>query len=313
MKSLINPTALFCALQFGLTCFASPLAVGETIPYTNALVFSFNPTGSPLIQQTFSDPPNAATASYSVSGEWGSAGGYAYSNLATGQLKVSAAASAAPGSSPYMQVNAWFGDGFRTTNPDGSPFSWNVNTGAQFNLDLKGSVVSASDSNLGNLGFGQVGAFILLSIYAPGTFSPDTKLVGDPQSIGYYLYLLGNPNQSLTYTDQQGQQHSLIPTAYYGDLSQDIHITQDFQPNGDFDWSILLGAGGQVFSSENYNIDLSHTLDVGYKGPDGSVTNSVSGLFDTAQAVPEPSGLVLVATGIAGVGILGRRSVPKRA
>lgn len=146
---------------------------------------------------------------------------------------------------------------------------------------------------------------MLLSLYQPGTLTPSSKLVGGANTISSFLYLLGNPNQNLTYTDEQGQHHSLIPTAFYNDLSHNIHITQDFRPNGDFDWTILLGASGQVNGPEFYNMDFSHTLTVNYSGPTGTTTTSVSGIFTTTQAVPEPSVSVLLATGL--VGVLGYR------
>src|SRR5207237_133653 len=159
-------------------------------------------------------------------GDWGSVSGFASADLSTGQLKVRAADIPLAGAFPSMQVNAWFGDGFRASDAGGGPFQWLPNAGARFNIDLTGNSVSASDPQLGNLGFGQVGGFALLSLYQPGTLSPSSKLIGGENTIAYYLYLLGNPNQQLTYTDHDGQHHSLIPTAYYGDMARDIHIAQ---------------------------------------------------------------------------------------
>lgn len=287
-------------------------AVAGTIPYTTALVSTFNPSESKTPTVTHSAPASASSVSYSKSGDWGSVGGFASADLSTGQLKVQASNKPLTGYSPYMQSNAWFGDGFRTYQQGGSPFQWQPNDGARFTLDLTGSTVSASDSNLANLGYGQVGAFVLLSLYKPGTLDPSSKLVGGDNNIGYYLYLLGNPNQNLTYVDQDGHSHSMIPTAYYGGITQNIHITQNFQPGGDFDWTILMGISGQLSGPEYYNIDLSHTLTVGYSGPAGSTTQSVSGLFNNFAPVPEPSAMILLATALAGVaaqqGLRGRRA-----
>ena len=292
----------FLAAALGL-CASSAFAT--TVPYTTALVSTFNPDESPTFFIQHSAPAVQADANYSKSGSWGNVLGTATANLGTGQLKVRAQNAAQSGFFPNMQVNAWFGDGFRANNTGGGPFNWLPNTGARFSLDLTGSNITSSDL-LGNLGFGQVGAFVLLSLYQPGTLDPAGKLVGGANNFGYYLYLLGNPNQNLTYTDQQGNHQSLIPTAYYGDVTPDIHITQDFQPNGDFDWAVLVGAAGQIKGGEFYDMDLSHTLTVGYSGPAGSTTTAESGLFQNfGPPVPEPVGTMLAGFGV--MMLLGRR------
>ncbi len=277
---------------------ATPAPAG-TIPYTEALISTFNPSETNTFISIHSAPAIASTQSYARSGDWGSVSAFASADLSTGQLKVRAANAPEAGISPYMQANAWFGDGFRTTDAGGSPFQWLPNTGARFTMDLTGSSVTSSPLQLAELGFGQVGAFVLLSLYQPGTLQPGGKLVGGANNIGYYLYLLGNPNQNLTYTDPQGVGHSLLPTAYYGDLTKDIHIAQDFQPGGDFDWVILVGASGQLTGPQFYDMDLSHTLTVGYSGPAGATSQSVSGLFPGTQAVPEPASIQMLTLGLA--------------
>lgn len=295
---------LFAILVISLSVCATR-AVSDTIPYTEALISTFNPVESATPIVTHSAPATTSTVTYSQSGTWGSVSGFAAADLATGQLKAQAGNAPMTGYSPYMQTNAWFGDGFRTNGPGGQPFTWLPNSGARFLLDLTGSSVTSSDPHLGNLGFGQVGGFVLLSLYQPGTLDPAGKLVGGANNLGYYLYLLGNPNQNLTYTDQAGGFHSLIPTGFYNDLTHDIHITQDFQPNGDFDWAVLIGASGQISGPQFYNMDFSHTLTVGYAGPGGTTTTAVSGLFHNFQSLPEPSGFALLATGL--IGVFGRR------
>lgn len=298
--------SMVCAVVavIALARLGSTQAVADTIPYTEALVSTFNPDESVTPTVIHSSPATASTVNYSQSGDWGSVSGFASADLSTGQLKVSASNNPLAGSSPYMQTNAWFGDGFRTSDAGGSPFSWQPNTGARFSFDLTGNSVSASSPQLGNVGFG-VGGFVILSLYRPGTLDPNGKLIGGENNIGYYLYLLGNPNQNLIYTDPQGQYHSLIPSAYYGNIAHDIHIAQNFQPNGDFDWAVLVGVAGQVSGPQFFNIDLSHTLTVGYSGPAGATTTSVSGLFHNFRSVPEPGASALLAIGL--VGFFGRR------
>ncbi len=312
MKSypvLIVQTLSVALAILGVTI--APARAGTT-PYTEALISTFNPNESVTPIAVNSSPPTASVLDYSTSGQWGSVSAYAAASLSTGQLKVAASDNPQPGSYPYMQSNAWFGDGFRATDAQGGAFNWLPNTGASFTLDLSGSIVSASDPQLSNVGYG-VGAFIMLSLFKPGTLDPSGPLVNGDNSLGYYLYLLGNPDQNLIYSDGHGGYSSLLPTAYYGNLRQNIHIQQDFQPGGDFDWVVLMGISGQVGGPQYYNIDLSHTLTVGYNGPAGSTTTSVSGLFNNfnldATAVPEPGCVVLVASGA--IALLGHRAVSR--
>lgn len=289
------------SLRCRTLCLA--LAVGSlggpaycaTIPYTEALVSTFNPneTVTPIDQHFAPAAPSSVT--YSAAGPWGSVGGSATANLSTGQLKIRATNRPNDGTSPYMQSNAWFGDGFRANSPSG-PFSWTPQSTSRFSIDLTNNSVTASDQ-LGNLGFGGVGAFVLLSLYQPGTLDPAGKLVGGTNNITYFLYLLGNPNQHLSYTDPQGQSHPLIPTAFYGDASQDIHIRQDFQPNGDFDWAVLLGASGQLQGEQFYDMNFANTLTTSYSGPAGTTTTSSSGLFQNFTEIPEPASAAVIASG----------------
>lgn len=270
------------------------LARAATVPYTEALLSTYNPAESATPIDVHSAPAGPSQANYARSGDWGSVAGFASANLAAGQLKARAANSPLAGYSPYMQSNAWFGDGFRASDPSG-PFSWTPESLSRFNLDLTGSAVT-SPKPLHDLGYGNVGAFVLLSIDKPGTLNPDSPLVGGDNNIAYYLYLLGNPNQHLTYVDNQGRSQPLVATGVYNDLSSDIHIAQDFQPGGDFDWSLLIGMSGQITGPDFYDIDLSHTLTLSYSGPAGSTTASSSGLFQNFSPIPEPTGtLPLVA------------------
>lgn len=290
MRTGLKPVVAFATgIGFVAACGA---ALADTVPYTEALISTFNPdeTVTPVV--IHSAPASPSSTTYARSGEWGNVGGSASADLSTGQLKVRATNRPADGVFPYMQSNAWFADGFRTRTPAG-PFNWQPNSMARFTLDLHGNSVTASDA-LANLGFGQVGGFILLSLFQPGTLNPSSKLVGDVNNIAYYLYLLGNPNQHLTYTDPQGVSHQMVPTGGYLNLTQNIHIQQDFQPNGDFDWAVLLGAAGQLTGPQFYDIDLSHTLTLNYNGPEGTTTTAESGLFQNFNVVPEPGTVLLL-------------------
>lgn len=291
-------------VAFGLLCCANAFAA--TLPYTHALVSTFNPNESVTPQDIHSAPAVPSSVNYASSGTWGGVSGFASANLSTGQLKVRAANAPVSGFSPYVQSNAWFGDGFRAHTPSG-PFGWTPDATSRFSMDLTGTQVNSS-APLVNLGYGQVGGFVLLALYQPGTLDPAGKLVGDTNNFQYFLYLLGNPNQQLTYTDPQGQSHPLVPTASYNDLTQDIHIAQDFQPNGDFDWALLIGCAGQISGPEFYDMDFSRTLNVSYSGPAGSTTTSESGLFNNFANVPEPTSMGVMMFAVIGAARRGARA-----
>jgi hypothetical protein len=284
--------------------FAGSAVYAETVPFTRAIVSTNNPSESVTPQQIHSAPASASAASYANSGTWGSVAGSASADLTAGQLKVRATNNPAAGSYPYIQTNAWFGDGFRTSTPNG-PFSWTPQSTARFTLDLTGSSVTSSNA-LGEL---NAGAFVILSLYQPGTLSSTSKLVGGSNNIAYYLYMLGNPNQQLYYTDDNGQTLPLTPTGGYTDLSHDIHIEKDFQPNGDFDWAVLIGAAGQVGGPQYFDIDLSHTLTLNYSGPAGTTTSADSGLFNNFTPIPEPTGVLVI--GMGGLLITRRRKLAR--
>lgn len=296
------------AMGLGLSVAAvggGSAVLGVTVPYTTALVASGNPSGiaSPPILQRFS-PPSMASLNYGVSGGWGSVAGFSSANLGTGELKVRAAAEAVSGQIPSVQVNAWFGDGFRARTPSG-PFSWSPQSTSRFTMDLRGGVVNSSGP-LETLGFGGVGGFVLVSIFQPGTLTPQGRLVGAANSIESFFYRLGNSSLPLRYTDFQGVTQTLTPTAIYPNFSGDFRITQNFRPNGDFDWVVLIGAAGQINGPESFDIDLSHTMTLSYGGPEGTTTTAESGVFENFVAIPEP-GAVSVVCAAAVVGLARRR------
>lgn len=154
---------------------------------------------------------------------------------------------------------------------------------------------------------------MILSILNKDTLDPTKPLINGPTAQQYFFWNIGNPTTTIYYTDQQGKSQALTPTAQYSGIPSTI--TADFNPGGDFDWVLLLGASGQISGPGDYfDFDLSHTLDLSYAGPQGSVTKSVSGLFSAYDAtladsnqVPEPSTIALLGLGLAGCVYVRRR------
>lgn len=103
-RSMVTAFATFVIL----TTVGSATAVSDvvTIPYTKALVSTFNPTESVTPIVTHNTPAIASAVTYDQAGSWGSVSGFASADLSTGQLKVRAADAPLVGYSPYMQVNA---------------------------------------------------------------------------------------------------------------------------------------------------------------------------------------------------------------
>lgn len=92
------------------------------------------------------------------------------------------------------------------------------------------------------------------------------------------------------------------------DTPTDIYY--DFNPDGDFEWQLLLDVTAQIDASlQNVGavLDFSHTVTTNYVGPVGSTTYSESGLFPTTlslddlpgntPAVPEPASAALMGLG----------------
>ena len=86
--------------------------------------------------------PGASSSSIAESGTWGSLSSNGYANLATGVLKSQTTLDNIGASDLYVQSNAYFGDGFRTSNPDGSPYTWGPSSSGVFTLNLSGSIAA---------------------------------------------------------------------------------------------------------------------------------------------------------------------------
>ena len=308
--------ALNSALAFTLAgaCIASAHA-GPITPFNDALLAWHTPDvvapaffGQQRTRelQSASGTLAAAPSTYSGNGNWGNVSGFAAADLKTGTLKSQAGVEfvAPPDAALYMQSNARFGDGFRTTSGAGTPFNWQPGSGARFSMHLDGSM-SATRPLEGLNG----GAFLILSLFQPGTLNPDQNAVAGANLIKSYTYFLGNPNQHLV-SCFGGVCVPIVPQATYTDFSHGIDIAQDITPGSDFDWQVVLGAAGWLDSPGAYDFDFSHTVTVGYQGPAGTHTASVSGVFGNIGgplAVPEPGSLMLVVAGLVAAGTALRR------
>ena len=274
------------------------------IAFNEALQFSYNPGASGInysnpccdyINVIKAAPASPAISTYSQSGPWGSVTGFASADLATGQLKMRSAVVDTDGTTnPSLQSNAIFGDSFTAQTPTGSPFTWNSASQAAFTVNLNGSLTSSAP--LATVG-GDV--FVVLSILKAGTLDPDKPLVNGPTAIQYFFWNIGNPGTKIYYTDQQGNSQPLIPTAEFTTIPASLNAS--FNPSGNFDWVLLLGADGQLGTAgSSFDLDLSHTATLSYAGPDGSVTTAGSGQFKNFDAtlppttVPEPATLALL-------------------
>ena len=317
----------FALALIGATALATPSLASAiaptTVPFTEALIVSHSP-GAPSSsfpvtverhRQVGSTAPSASSVAESnVADEeaWGFINGSASADLATGQLRARSQVlynGSDDGIGIYHQVNAFFGDGFRTSDATGSPFSWQQGSTARFSLDVDGFV--GATPGLESLG---AGAFVLLGIYEAGALpDPEGNITTSAGLLSYFLYTIGNPNLNLRSCNTTGTDcTSLIPSRYLGNLNGSTTVVQDFQPGADFDWVLLVGASGQLAVPGNWDMDLGHTVTFNYEGPTDSTTASVSGLFNNfsvppGPSVPEPASVLLIGfAALAGAG-LGRR------
>ena len=295
------PLAALATLSLGISLSAlAPLtANAATLAYNRALAVTHSPENT--------DPNNfftidnhlsmgagltAQSAVSASSGNWGNVTTTAAADLAAGALHARATLNNFGADNLYTQVNASMGDGFRHNTPNG-PFSWGPNSMGHFTMDLSGSITSSPGLESLN-----AGAFIILALYQPNTLDPTKNLIGVPNLVASYLWLLGNPNQNLV-SCSMGTCVPLVPTGYYDHFP--VQISQDVNLGGDFDWAVVLGASGSTQSLGSYDMNFSNTLTMHYQGPQGSTTTSASGLFNNfgpAATVPEPTSLAMVLFGI---------------
>lgn len=289
-------------------CLVGPLPAlqAQVVPaYNQTNAYLFNPSENKEDRTVRTGTnPSSASSNLSVSGDWGSMSSFGFADLATGTLRSRTTANITqPGSNAYVQSNAYFADGFRTANPNGSPFNWGPTASGRFTLDLSGSIASSPSLQTMN-----AGAFVILSILQPGTLDPNGRLAAVPEVLRYYYWQLGNSNLLLNACDYLGSCAPLFPTAYLASFPQ--RIVQDITPGSDFDWLLLIGSYGQPGNATgSFDLDFSNTLRATYEGPAGTTTFSQSGVFagttPLVSTVPEPATVVMVAAGL--LGVLGAR------
>lgn len=321
----VNSFLTGCIASLGLIALgASSAALAATIPFSQAFVAEHNPDlpGSNYYisaDDNNSNPPSAAASSLANSGVWGAAGASASASLSSGQLGgriygnlTGQCSGACEFNNIYSQSNALFGDGFRALNPGGTPFSWQSGSTARFGISVNGSLAASPPFGGPNSG----GVWVTLLLFQPNTLNPTGVFGAQPNLLRYYHYLIGNPNLQVTsFGGGLVPNLPLLPTAYLGSLGAGpVNVVQDFQPGGDFDWVLLLGAYANAdVPGQNFNVDLSHTVTFSYEGPAGTNTQSVSGLFNNysvpSTQVPEPATFALLALGLAVVGFARRRKV----
>ena len=285
--------AVVLAAPLFLTAGARAAATSPPgIAFNEALQLTYNPAASGInyanpccdyFNVIHAAPISPATSTYTQSGPWGSVTGFASADLATGQLKMRSAVVDSDGTTnPSLQSNAIFGDSFTAQTQTGSPFSWNNASQAAFTLNLNGSLTSSAP--LPTIG-GDV--FVILSILKPGTLDPAKPVINGPTAIQYFFWNIGNPGSKIYYTDPQGNSQLLTPTAEYTTIPASLNAS--FNPLGNFDWVLLLGADGQLATAgTSFDLDLSHTLTLSYAGPNGSVTTAASGQFNNFDATLPP-------------------------
>ncbi len=309
------PRLCIAATTLALGLSASVFATTIT-PYNDALLAWHSPDVQPpaffatqRVRQLQQPNGNllAASTQYAGSDGWGSVGGLASADLASGQLKSRSAVNfvSPPDAALYMQSNARFGDGFRTNTAAGSPFTWVPGQGARFSMRLDGTMTSTPQPLEAMNG----GAFLILTLFQPGTLTPEQNAISGPNIIRSYTYYLGNPNQNLV-SCFMGSCVPVIPAAIFTSFADGLDIVQDINPGGDFDWQVLLGAAGWQTMPGSFDFDFSHTVTVGYQGPAGALTSSVSGAFNNIGAplpVPEPGAWSLMLAGLAATGWMVRR------
>jgi hypothetical protein len=286
--------------------FALPTLHAQVVPaYNQTNAYLLNPSENKEDRTVRTGTnPSSASSNLSVSGDWGSMSSFGFADLASGTLRSRTTANITqPESNAYVQSNAYFADGFRTANPNGSPFNWGPSASGRFTLDLSGSIASAPSLQTMN-----AGAFVILSILQPGTLDPDGRLAGVPEVLNYYYWQLGNSSLPLTACDYVGNCTPLVPTAYFASFPQ--RIVQDITPGSDFDWLLLIGSYGQPGNATGFfDLDFSNTLTATYEGPAGTTTFSQSGVFagttPLVSTVPEPATVAMVAAGL--LGVLGAR------
>lgn len=264
--------------------------------------------------------------------------GSAIANLSTGELKTYAYSKLSntndyqtlwQGSlvsvDPKVATHAKFGDTFYAYSGS-SPFVWSPDSQVHFNFAVSGNTAPPSTPTSS---FNGSYTALILNTYQSG-FSSFLADIVIPARIAYVnnptsenkairdgleqqlnnmvildkVWTLGDTNLGAG-----GVLFSDTPESIFLDSNGTANISYDFNPNGDFEWSLelysIVTLDGQGGDSEGL-MDFSHTVKTSYIGPDGTTTYSDSGLFPNtasiSSAVPEPESYAMF---LAGLGLLG--------
>lgn len=269
--------------------------VGDPAQWNGSDVFAF--VVSPWDPQQKSS--GATTATSSNSGFFGGRGvsSYASSSLIDGTLKASAYADALlfplnNGLRGFAAGSASMSDRFVVGATNAGAFSWGPDSQAHFTILLDGT-------NFSNTAAAQSFFDLTLSVQSLTTRRwGEAHLYGDDPSLAGGSLISSDP-LPITMSWQRDS------------LTGNYRVTANFNPMGDFDWTLSLSAFVRVDAvGEVAYSDYSHTARVSYAGPDDSVTYSASGLFPgtaAIAAVPEPSTWMLTLAGLITCGMLARR------
>lgn len=284
-------------------------AMADSIPFTAVSVTTITPAGTTPNKVTHAQdgatPPGASATQSSSSGAWGDATASGTADLASGQLGGRSSVTFDDGT-PYVysQFFSWMGDGFRSYDDNGDPFDWDGQT-ATFSLDVHGDIFAPANVS----GYT---AWVALVLYEPGTVHQDSKFFNDEHEIAHYLFHVGRSDQQVFYTDGVNN-FEVFPTAYLGDLSSTVHINQTIAPGGDFDWVVVMASTTFLTNPGTLDVDLSNTVTLGFTGPAGATTRSVSGAFtnitNQQASVPEPATFAMLGWGVCA--LVARRRLTK--
>lgn len=244
--------------------------------------------------------PTPSHAGVAVTNAFGTQQAVSTASLSQAELKAGAwtdQMTASAKSGLALSAIAALGDSFELLHADGSPFV--VSGGmATFSMAVSGQGQAAQGMAWAAP---SATAYLELFILSPGAIDrwKPNAFGGFPIHVEdiVQVFQWGATPGSTTALDYSTfgttyQMHA-IPVLNDGDVA-----LAQFEAPAAFDWLARLSAGVTLFSGDPAayaNSDFSHTVNLSFDGPDGSLTQSASGLFPgTVAAVPEPAPLALL-------------------